>query len=196
MEIGEAIQKRRSIRKYKETPVSDETIKEILYAATVAPSGKNRQPWRFVVVCGEQREKMVAAMRTGLDKFIARGEDTGSAEWTLQIMAQAPVTVFIFNARGVHPWQGHTVDQNFSNLVNVQSIGAAIQNMCFAALDMGLGTLWIADIFHAYDELCEFTGMDCQMVAALAIGYPDESPEMRNRKTVDELTKWMGTSST
>ena len=191
MNTRDAIGQRRSIRKYKETPVSEEIITKILHAATLAPSGKNGQPWRFVVIRGEQRDKMIKVMQAGLDKFASRGESTGSAKWTIQIMAQAPATVFIFNESGVHPWQKHTVDQNFSNLVNVQSIGAAIQNMCLAALDLGLGTLWIADVFYAYEELCEYTGMDCQMVAALSIGYPDEAPEARQRKTVDEVTKWM-----
>jgi nitroreductase len=134
---------------------------------------------------------MINAMQSGLDKFIERGENTGSAKWTLGIMAKAPVTLFIFNQHGIHPWEQHSVDQNFSNLVNLQSIGAAIQNMCLAAMDLGLGTLWIADVLYAYEELCEFLDMDCQMVAALSIGYPDEAPGPRRRKPVDEVTKWL-----
>lgn len=191
MNTLDAIAQRRSIRKYTDKPVPDESIHEILKAATQAPSGKNRQPWRFVIVRGEQRDKMIAAMQAGLDKFTTSGENTGSAKWTLQIMAQAPVTIFIFNEDGIHPWQPHTIDHNFSNIVNLQSIGAAIQNMCLAALDMGLGTLWIADILYTYEELCEFLHMDCQMVAALAIGYPDETPEARNRKSIDAIVSWL-----
>ena len=191
METLKAIAQRRSIRKFKETPVSDELIREILHSATLAPSGKNSQPWRFIVVRGEHRDKMVDVMQAGLDKFTARGENTGSAKWTLHIMAQAPATIFIFNEQGTHPGQKHSIDQNFSNLVNLQSVGAAIENMCLAALDLGLGTLWIADVLYAYDELLEFVGMDCQMVAALSIGYPDEAPAARKRKTVDEVTRWL-----
>jgi nitroreductase len=186
-----AINQRRSIRKFKETSVPEEMIQQILLAATQAPSGKNKQPWKFVVVQGEKRDEMIKVMQSELDKFAERGENTGSAKWTLGIMAQAPVTVFIFNPHGIHPWETHSVDQNFSHLVDLQSIGAAIQNMCLAALDLGLGTLWIADVLYAYESLCKFLEMDCQMVAALAIGFPDEQPNARKRKSVDEVTRWL-----
>jgi nitroreductase len=191
MNTLEAIAQRRSIRKFKEDPVPDELIREVLHAATLAPSGKNRQPWHFIALRGEKRDEMIRVMQSGLDKFTSRGENTGSAKWTLQIMAQAPVSVFIFNPHGIHPWQEHSIDQNFNDLVNLQSIGAAIQNMCLAALDLGLGTLWIADVLYAYEELCAYLEMDCQMVAALAIGYPDEEPNARPRQPVDEVTRWM-----
>jgi nitroreductase len=191
MDTLSAITQRRSIRKFKDKSVSEDALKTILRAATLAPSGKNRQPWHFIVVQGEKRDEMVSVMQTALDKFHNRGENTGSAKWTLEIMAQTPVTVFIFNPDGIHPWDQHSVDQNFSNLVNLQSIGAAIQNMCLTALDMGLGTLWIADVLYAYEELSAFLGMDCQMVAALSIGYPDESPTARKRKPVQEVTTWL-----
>lgn len=53
----EAIKNRRSIRKYKNAPVSREQISEILYAGMLAPSSKNRQPWRFIVVTGTAKEE-------------------------------------------------------------------------------------------------------------------------------------------
>lgn len=191
MQTLQAIAQRRSIRKYKDTPVSDEQIRQILLAATQAPSGKNGQPWHFVIVRGEKRAGMIEAMRAGMAKCEARGDSTGSAKWTVQIMEKAPVTIFIFNPEGIHPWLPHSVEQSFGNLVNLQSVGAAIQNMCLAALDMELGSLWIADTLYAYEELCTFLGQDCQMVAALAIGYPDESPDARPRKSVDEVSIWL-----
>ena len=191
MQTLEAISQRRSIRKFKDTPVTDEQIREILRAATLAPSGKNGQPWRFIVVRGEKRVGMLEAMRAGLAKHEARGESTGSAKWTVQVMAQAPVTIFIFNPEGMYPWMTRSIDQAFWDLVNIQSVGAAIQNMCLATLDMGLGSLWIADIISAYEELCAYLEQDCQMVAALSIGYPDEEPGARPRKPVDEVTRWM-----
>lgn len=191
MQTLTAIAQRRSIRKYTDTPVSEEQIRQILQAAIQAPSGKNCQPWHFIVVQGEKRAEMVAAMRAGMAKNEARGEDTGSAKWTVQIMEQAPVTIFVFNPEGMHPWLAHSINQNFGNLVNLQSVGAAIENMCLAALDMGLGSLWIADVLFAYDELCAFLKQDCQMVAALSIGYPAEQPDARPRKSVDEVTTWL-----
>jgi len=74
--------------------------------------------------------------------------------------------------------------------VDTQSIGAAIQNMLLAAQELGIGTLWICDVFYAYDELCAWLGQKNQMIAAVSLGYPDEQPNARPRKTVDEVTVW------
>ena len=50
MDVIEAVEQRRSIRRFKPTPVPDDLVERVLRAATLAPSGKNSQPWRFVVV--------------------------------------------------------------------------------------------------------------------------------------------------
>ena len=90
MQTLEAIAQRRSIRRYKDTPVTDEQIRSILEAAILAPSGKNRQPWRFVVVRGEKRAEMVQVMRAGIESTKAEGRDPGSSPWTVQVMGEGP----------------------------------------------------------------------------------------------------------
>ena len=106
MNTLETITARRSIRKFKGTPIPDDVLQTILTAGTQAPSGKNRQPWRFVVVSGEKCAEMVRVMREGIAKAKARGEDPGSAEWTADVMEQAPVTVFVFNPHGMRSLAG------------------------------------------------------------------------------------------
>ena len=192
MNTLEAIAARRSIRKFKPDPIPEAALQQILTAATQAPSGKNRQPWRFIVVQGEQRAEMIRIMREGIARAKANGEDPGSSEWTANVMEQAPVTVFILNPEGTHPWLAHSIGQNFDDLVNIQSIGAAIQNMLLAAQDLGLGSLWICDVFYAYEALLAWLGESCQMVAAVSLGYANEAPAARQRKPVNEVTRWMG----
>jgi nitroreductase len=191
MNTLEAIAARRSIRKFKADPIPDDALQAILTAATQAPSGKNRQPWRFIVVQGEKCAEMVRVMREGINKAKARGEDIGSSEWTAKVMEQAPVTVFVFNPHGTHPWLTRSIGQAWWDVVNIQSIGAAIQNMLLAAQDLGLGSLWICDVFEAYEELRTWLGQEGQMIAAVSLGYPDESPAARKRKSVSEVAKWM-----
>ena len=193
MQTLEAIAQRRSIRKFKDTPVTDEQIRALLHAATLAPSGKNGQPWRFVVVRGEKRAEMVTVMHAGMENLKALGVDLGSSPWTIQIMEHAPVTIFVFNddmtlESGEKPL---TAQDMVFNSVAVQSIGAAIQNLLLAAHDMGLGTLWICDIFYAYPELCTWLGETHQMIAAISVGYPDETPSARPRKAVEDVTRWL-----
>jgi nitroreductase len=191
MNTLEAIAKRRSIRRFKDEPIPDQVLQAILTAATQAPSSKNRQPWRFVVVSGDRCAEMVRVMREGIANMKARGEDPGSSEWTADVMAQAPVTVFVFYPHGLHPWLAHSIEQMFQAVVNIQSIGAAIQNMLLAAQDLGVGSLWICDVFEAYNELCQWLGEPGQMVAAVSLGYADVSPKAPSRKPLSEVTRWM-----
>jgi F420 biosynthesis protein FbiB-like protein len=189
MNTLEAIAGRRSIRKFKDAPVSDEAIEAILQAAIQAPSGKNRQPWRFVVVKEDKRAEMLRIMRASIDQLEEQGIETGSAKWTANAMEQASVTIFVFNAHGKHtpgaPWEDEM------DVVDVQSIGAAIQNMLLAALDLGLGSLWICDVLYAYDGLCAWLGQEHQMIAAISFGHPDEQPSPRPRKPMSELVTWL-----
>ncbi|MBN1310322.1 MAG: nitroreductase [Anaerolineae bacterium] len=191
MDVLKAIAGRRSIRKFKDKPIPDEAIQAILTAAIQAPSGKNRQPWRFVVVTGDKCAEMVRIMREGIAEKEAREEDIGSTKGTARAMEEAPVTVFVFNQHGVAPWLEHSVDQTFKDVVNLQSIGAAIQNMALAAQGLGIGSLWICDVFCAYEELQEWLGEEGQMVAAMSFGYADESPGARPRKPIREVARWL-----
>jgi nitroreductase len=183
----EAIYGRRSIRRFQDRPVSRELIERLLDATVQAPSGKNRQPWRFIVVEGpERRAEMVRVLRTGIEQARRAGADLGSSEHTARVMEQAPVTVFVFN--GERDDEG---DDEPMDVVNVQSIGGAIQTLLLAGHDLGLGTLWICDVFYAYEELREWLGRTDQMVAAVSLGYADEAPDARPRIPYQDLTTWL-----
>ena len=189
MNTLDAIAARRSIRRFKADPIPQDTLQIILSAASQAPSGKNRQPWRFIVVKQDKRPELIRIMRQQIAKAKTRGEDLGSSEWTTNVMEQASVTVFIFNPDGVRPWLAHSIDQMFTDVVDIQSIGAAIQNMLLVALELGIGSLWICDVFYAYEELCNWLGEKGEMIAAVSFGYPDESPAARPRKSFNEVVR-------
>jgi F420 biosynthesis protein FbiB-like protein len=190
MDTLEAIATRRSNRRFRADPIPQDVLDKILNAAIMAPSGKNQQPWRFVVVRENKRGEMVAQMRAGIAKFKARGDNIGSAEGTAAVMEQAPVTVFIFNTEGKHPWLDRTIQESVWDLVNIQSIGAAIQNICLAARALGLGSLWIADVLFAYEELEAWLGQDTEMIAAVSLGYPADNPVIFSRKPLSDVTVW------
>ena len=111
--------------------------------------------------------------------------------WSAKVMEQAPVTIFVFNAHGKPMGHDRAFDEIMWDTVNIQSIGAAIQNMLLAAQDLGIGTLWICDVFAAYEELCTWLGQTSQMIAAVSLGYPDEHPQARPRKSPGEVTTWL-----
>ena len=191
MEIKQAIEDRRSIRKFKPEPVSKEILEKILRAGTLAPSGKNKQPWKFYVVQGDKRKEMVEVMGKGLERLENEGHRTGSAKFTRKIMETAPVTIFVFNPDSKHPLLERHVLEKFSDLVDIQSVGAAIQNMLLAAMAFGLGSLWICDIFYAYEEFCDWFREKGELIAAVSLGYPDQAPNPRPRRTVDDVTVFL-----
>ena len=83
-----------------------------------------------------------------------------------------------------------TPEEHVYEICNIQSIGASIQNMLLAATEKGIGSLWICDIYFAYSELCEWLNSEGQIIAAIAFGYPDEFPEERPRKRIEEIVEW------
>ncbi|MGE5578964.1 MAG: nitroreductase family protein [Bacillota bacterium] len=191
MEVVQAISDRRSIRKFEEKSVNRELIEQVLDAAIKAPSGKNRQPWRFFVLQGAKKDELIGIMERRVAAAKESGWNTGSAENSARIMRQAPVLVLVFDPNWTPDEQGGTMAK-VANLVDIQSIGAAIQNMLLAALDLGLGSLWICDILYAAGETAEFVGLKGGLVAAVALGYPAESPAPRSRKSRAEVATWMG----
>lgn len=199
MNTLETIAARRSIRKFSGQPVEREKITAALEAAILAPSAKNGQTWRFIVFEGEAKARMVSAMQEGIANTShgnlpteARGPLLADASNSARIMAQAPVVVFVINTRGNPLDQPIPPALRVLELMNVQSISAAIQNLILAAADLGLGSLWIGNIFFAYQELNALLelGPYEEMMAAVALGYAAENPAPRPRKPLDTLVQW------
>ncbi len=191
-----SIKKRRSIRKFKPQAVSREQLTAIIEAGILAPSSKDRQPWRFIVVTGKSKESALTAMECGLQRekrrpFLPDSADfLFDAEHTLEVMRQASALIFVVNALGSDLQKPLSVDERVYEICNAQSIGAAIENMSLTAVELGLGNLWICNTFFALEELTEELKNDGTLYAALAVGYPDETPPPRPRKSVDEVTEW------
>ena len=138
MLVQDAIAQRRSIRRYKDERVSEEGIRTVLHAATLAPSGKNRQPWRFVVVQGDDRRaEMVAMMRQGIAKLEAQGVDPGSSKRSTGIMARAPVTVFVFNGDATYADPDRSYADRLFDIEAIQSIGLLSRTCCWRRLIVG-----------------------------------------------------------
>lgn len=197
MDTFDAIAQRRSIRKFKDEEIPRETMECILNAALLAPSAKNRQPWKFVVITQKDKPAMAEAMRAGFARekaqtglFRGVGPYLAGAEHTLSVMEQAPVTVFVFNTEPHSLWNDAGIDQKLMEVANVQSVGAAIENMLLAATEAGVGSLWICDVFFAYRELCEWLNEPHQLIAAVSFGYTDESPSARPRRSREDLIEW------
>ena len=194
----EAIEKRRSIRRFKIEPVPDKYITELLMAARLAPSGSNAQPWRFKIVKDEETKSKLA--HAAYDQsFIAkapvvivccadiRGYLDGSASGAQdlgKIKAIEDRIVKILVDR-IGQMKSYPLDQIGPQIA--LNVAIAVEHMILRALDFGLGSCWvrlldgkmIKDIFGWVDNIF--------VVALLPIGFPDESPEPRKRLPLNDL---------
>ncbi|HEY3313892.1 MAG TPA: nitroreductase family protein [Bacillota bacterium] len=191
MDIYEAIAQRRSIRRFKKNqPVPKELLEKLLEAAIKSPSACNRQPWHFVVLDGARKDEFMRLFNGELSRQKAAGEDVGSGPATARAMADAPVILLVYDPLW-HPGDDRTGAARLSYLMDTQSAGAAIENLLLAATAEGLGTLWIGDTFEAEEAIGRWLGRDDEMVGAVAVGWPDQSPSPRPRKPRDEVSEWM-----
>ncbi|GAB6100499.1 nitroreductase family protein [Halanaerocella petrolearia] len=187
MDTLKAITKRRSIRKFQDRDISKEMIQELLELAIQAPSGKNRQPWRFIVLRDKSKRELVRIMNEKVKFLKKKNLSIGSSELSINAISEASAVILVFN-----PFFKDKESINHNRLLmDTQSIGAAIQTMILAAEDMGLATLWICDVFYSKKEICSWLNRKEGLIAAVAIGYANQSPFPRPRKDLNEVVEWL-----
>lgn len=191
------IENRRIIRKYKSDEVDGEILEDMIHSATLAPSAKNRQPWKFIVYRGNEKEKLVEIMRQGIQSEKKTHElmpewafAIPDAENTVRIMGEAPCLIAVLNTNQKTPFAGIENENRIVEICDSLSIGAAIENMILTAAGYGLGTLWIANTCFAYKDLVDFIGTDDQLTGIVAVGYPAENPNKRPRKRMEEIVEY------
>ncbi len=168
--VVETILKRQTIREYKAEQIADEQLEALKLAALKAPSGRNCQPChvRFI-----QNAEMLKEMNTDFKELV--GYDTPAyTRWdTNPVYHNAPTFVVIF-AEGESYMDG----------------GIMCENICIAAEGMGLGTCIIGSVGALFADGAEAGNKwkrtwnipeEYKFLIAIAVGYPDEKPEMKPR---------------
>ena len=167
MDIFQVIRDRRSIRKYKDTPVEREKIEQVLDAARLAPSWKNLQCWRFLVLT--EPEKRLAL----LDAF--PDDNPGK-----KAIATAPVVIVVC----ADPAQSE-VENGIEYYVADTAI--AFEHLCLAAHALGLGSCWMGWFDEAKMKVALGIPAHIRIVGITPLGYPDQDPKPRPRKGLTEI---------
>jgi nitroreductase len=206
MDVKTAIHTRRSVRKYKSTPVPKEIVLELLEAANLAPSATNRQPWEFVVVHRSYldrledilkeafRERVAGVSEEGMRRAIkdlslpedGSGDKLKVLGTFYRTLGGAPIAIGVCLPREKDPWMSKN---------NISDSAAAIENLLLAAWGKGLGTCWLTGPLKARaDMIAAFLGVpeDRELVAIVSLGYPDHQPPMPPKKNVAEKVRWIG----
>ncbi len=182
--LSQAIHLRKSTREFDDQRSIDRNILEqILQAALRAPSPKNRQPWHFTVVeSPEMRQELASILSRKLQQLKElRGQRKSStddlelAAGSVRAMECASVLVFVEYLR--NPENDHNDNYAWSasaqpfEAADIQSIGAAIENMLIEATCSGVASLWMCDVLYAMEEYSQLLGIRGPLVAAVALGY-------------------------
>lgn len=186
MELKETIKSRRSIRKFKNIDVPKDIINDLIDCARLAPSAKNRQPWKFVIVTDTIKNQIADIMlekennsKVNLERKIYNANS--SVKETAKIMKEAPILILILKE----------YEDNWI-IGDLLSIGGAIEHICLRATDLGLGSLWIRDIAYTQKEIAKLVGYEnMELISAVSIGYQDENPRLRPRKKLNEVLEWL-----
>ena len=168
MAVIEAIRKRYSCRAYQDRPVEQEKLEGILEAARLAPSAKNLQDWRFVVVTDNEKKRRLAEAASG-QMFIA---DAG-----VIIVACSNSDYVMRCGQPVGP-----ID-----------VAIALEHICLQAAEMGLATCWIGSFYPEKVRAVLGIPDNIAVIELMALGYPGDERKGPSRKPVDKIVcydKW------
>lgn len=162
MTVTQAIQTRKSIRKYDAKPVEQEKLTRVLEAGRLAPSAMNRQDWKILAV-------------TEQDKII-KMQDACMGQ---KQVGMAPVTLVVC--------ANNDVIMNCGQSKASVDCSIAMSFMMLAATEQGLGTCWLgafeADKVRSVLDIPE----DYTVVAVSPLGYRAEDPAPKPRKSAEEV---------
>ncbi len=198
MDVSEAIRTRRSIRKFKPDPVSEEKIKLLLESARLAPSGTNTQPWRFIVVRDDDtKTKLQRAAHN--QRHVKRAPVIIVCCADLQAFKEFPVRVDELIESGALPERTRevfipylkrgmsAVTKDALMVAAAANVAIAVEHIVLQAVEIGLGTCWVR--WYEDNQVKEILGIPdhIEVMALLPVGIPDEDPAPRPRLGLDTI---------
>ncbi len=209
MNLFEAIERRTSIRRFKDQPVPEEDLRKILDAGRLAPSANNTQPWSFLAIKDPAvLRQMADAVRQQVDRMIPFAEDDRQAQRLAAYKStyytffeKAPVTIAVFmegydaSSNRLLARMGYSAEEIARLRPNpgLQSVAAAIEHILLAAHALGYGSCWMTGPLvaqEAFEKILGF-GKERYIAALLPVGVPDEKTSPRPRKPLDEIMKFI-----
>lgn len=162
--IIEEIIKRRSIRSYKPVPIEPDKLKRVMEAGRLAPTAKNAQKWKIIMVEDETvRRRLV-------------DEASPHQQW----LKQAPV---ILAACGLDPEHVMTCNQP----AYIIDLAIVLDHISLQAVREGLGTCWIGSYYEEKAKKVLNIPEHVRIVQLMSLGYPAQSPAPTHRKPIEEF---------
>ena len=194
MELSDVIASRRSIRKFRPEDISADTVKQLIDAARLAPSGSNTQPARFIVVQSPAAKEALGQCTPY--KFIVKAAVIIVCCADLTAITTRDARVGELLQEGA--FEGVDVDVSgamaSSSVMDAEAIKAyltmnaaiAIEHIVLKAVDLGLGSCWVGKFDRGKVNDCLALDENIFPVVLLPVGYPDQSPKARPRLPLDK----------
>jgi len=183
--LDSVIANRRSTILFDDMVVTNDQLYKIIDAGRQAPSAKNRQPWTFYVLKGEQKNAIGEMLEQYCKKYSDPNSDMyeGSALRSSNVIRAADTLILCYVEN--HVQRNWTMD--------LLSVGACIQNMLLKATELGLGTLWLGDIvFSINNEINEMIGESQRLIAGICVGGVKTPRRLQDKKTMQDIIKGGG----
>lgn len=205
MDIFEAIETRRTIRKFKEVTPSVEDINKIINAARLAPSSTNTQMWHYLAIYNNQiKLKMKEAVQSSYDEIKNWQESKGyegKIEYYKQhsiFFADAPVLIAVLMEPKSSIIQDILLKKGLSHQEvernrphpDILSIGASIENLSLAAHALNYGTCWMTAPICAYKKLEKILEVKepYKLVSLICLGVPyNKNTPLKEKKKLSEI---------
>lgn len=166
MDVMDAIKSRYSVRSYKNKQIEEDKLLRVLEAGQLAPSARNLQEWRFVVVQDKEKiQRLMAAAKN--QRFVG--------EAPVVIAACAETNYYLMSCG------------QFAYPIDV---AIAVDHMTLAAVEEGLGTCWIGSFFEEQVRDILNIPKRIRVVQLLTLGYPDDSIGLKKRKPLNETVMY------
>ena len=206
--ILELMQSRRSIRKFLPQPPDRAMLEQLIAAAVTAPSASNKQPWRFLIVTNpEVKSRMAETIRAAVERvarhiepqfknaFRAYGDYFTRFETAPVVIVPIYRPLTLLSAM-LGPGLSVQDQQNITNMEQqsgIVSAALAMENLLLMAHDLGLGASGLTGPLIAADNLRAILSVPSgwDIVALVAVGYPDEQPAATTRKPPADVIRWI-----
>ncbi len=168
MTVLEAIRKRYSCRAYQDRPVEQDKLAQVFEAARLAPSARNMQDWRFVVVTDKEKRQQVA-------------ESTNRPE----VFGKAGVIIVACSNSDYVMRCGQPIGPI--------DVAIALEHISLRATDLGLGTCWIGSFLPEEIRAILDIPNDIAVIELMALGYPADEPKQPSREPIEKIVcyeKW------
>ncbi|MBX3038308.1 MAG: nitroreductase family protein [Anaerolineales bacterium] len=197
--LQDFLRSRRSIRRFKPDVVPDSVLSDILLTSTYAPSAHHRQPWRFVVIKDSSAKKHLAdEMAIAFEKDLQ--QDNLSQEEVEKLINRsksringAPVVVMLcLDMTDMNQYEDKKRNRA-EFLTATQSVANAGMQLLLTAHAEGLGGVWVCSPIFAQETVQHALEIPktWEPQAMFLIGYPADTPKVRERKKLEEIVKFM-----